>query len=338
MGKSPRLAIVIPCYNYEDYVERAIASVAGQLGDDCELVVVDDGSTDGSWAAIGRTGVPAVRVPNGGAVAACVAGLDRTSAPHVLFLDADDELKPGAVGEVLARLDAGVAKLQFGLTRIDADGRRIGGAAPAVEDYRDSAGLVAKVLRTGVYRSPPTSGNVFRRDVADIIREVDYDRYVDGVPLFAAPFMGDVVSLSAELGCYRVHGRNVSGAGREPDAESLSFDLERFVRRMGHLQEVLRRLGRTERMFDPRDVFVSRERAFCVAVASGGRPPLSSLPPLVARLAGEALPLKGKIGMAAFFVLASLLPKRRAKALLNYRFKVGGRSARGFLRTLGAPR
>lgn len=338
MDRSPRLAIVIPCYNYEEYVGRAIDSVARQLTDECEMVVVDDGSTDGSWDAILRRGAPSVRVPNGGAVNACVAGLDRTSAPHVLFLDADDELKPGALEVILGRLDPGVAKLQFGLTRVDAAGAFLSPAIPSVEDYRDSAGLVGKVLRTGVYKSPPTSGNVFRRDVADIIREIDYDRYVDGVPLFAAPFMGDVVSLSAELGVYRVHGRNVSGAGREPDAESLSFDLERFVRRMEHLKAVLRRLGRDEDLFDPRDVFVTRERAFCLAVASGRRPPASSLPPLVARLAREAMPTKSKLGMAAFFVMASLLPKRRAKALLNYRFRVGDRSARGFLRTLVAPR
>jgi hypothetical protein len=49
--------------------------------------------------------------------------LDRTRAPFVLFLDADDELKPGALGMIIDRLDPGVAKLQFPLTRIDADGK-----------------------------------------------------------------------------------------------------------------------------------------------------------------------------------------------------------------------
>src|SRR6266436_10093186 len=128
MTYSPKLAVVISCYNYESFVERAIQSVLSQGRDDFELVVVDDGSTDGSWDVISRSGVTAFKIENSGQRLACLFGLDKTKAPFVLFLDADDELKPGALGKIVDRLDPGVAKLQFSLTLIDSDGTAISGA------------------------------------------------------------------------------------------------------------------------------------------------------------------------------------------------------------------
>src|SRR6266478_8982636 len=136
MPDSPKLAVVISCYNYESFVERAIRSVLDQGRDDCEVVVVDDGSTDGSWDVINRTGVTAFKIENSGQRLACLFGFDKTRAPFVLFLDADDELKPGALGKIIDRLDPGVAKLQFPLTRIDADGNVVSGALPALEGFR----------------------------------------------------------------------------------------------------------------------------------------------------------------------------------------------------------
>jgi glycosyltransferase involved in cell wall biosynthesis len=55
----------------------------------------------------------AFRIDNSGTRLACLFGLDQTRAPFVLFLDADDELKPGALGKIIDCLDPGVAKLQF---------------------------------------------------------------------------------------------------------------------------------------------------------------------------------------------------------------------------------
>src|SRR3984893_15797750 len=115
MPDSPKLAVVISSYNYESFVERAIRSVLDQGRHDCEVVVVDDGSTDGSWDAISRSGVTAFKIDNSGQRAVLLSRLDRHRAPFILFLDADDELKPGALGAIIDLLDPGVAKLQFPL-------------------------------------------------------------------------------------------------------------------------------------------------------------------------------------------------------------------------------
>jgi glycosyltransferase involved in cell wall biosynthesis len=329
-----RLAVVIACYNYEAFVARAIRSVTEQARSDCEVVVVDDGSTDGSWQVIERTGVKAFRVENGGARRACLFGLDQTTAPFVLFLDADDELKPGAIGKIIDQLDARVAKLQVPLTRIDGDDNVISGALPPLDSFRTRDALVRQVLRSGVYRSPPTSGNVFRRDVCELLREADYDRFVDGAILFAAPFYGDIVSMSEEIGCYRIHGRNDSGLGRAPDAASFQRDIDRYLARIDHLGTIISRREPGLKFVDPRDTFYYRELAFCREIAAGRRPSLAMLAGLVSKLLSEPFSLKNKLAMTTFYTLGSVLPNARAKALLAFRFKTGARTALGFAQVI----
>lgn len=334
MPDSPKLAVVISCYNYASYVQRAIRSVIDQGRNDCEVVVVDDGSTDGSWEAIQQTGATAFRIDNSGARLACLFGLDKTTAPFILFLDADDELKPGSLGKIIDLLDPGVAKLQFPLTRIDADGNTISAALPLLETFRDHQTLARQVLRSGVYKTPPTSGNVFRRDVCEILHEADYDKFVDGVILFAAPLLGDIVSVSEELGRYRIHGRNDSGLGRVPDASSLERDINRFLARMKHLGTIVRRIDPSQTLGEPRKSYYFLDRSFCLDVASGRRPPLIALPRLASALVGEPISIKNKIAMASFFFLASVVPNERRKALLAYRLKAGDRTIRGYAREI----
>jgi glycosyltransferase involved in cell wall biosynthesis len=331
---NPKLAVIISCYNYESFVGRAIRSVIDQGRHDCELVVVDDESTDGSWDVIDRFGVTAFRVSNGGQRAACLFGLDRTRAPFILFLDADDELRPGALATIINQLDPEVAKLQFSLTLIDADDNQISEAASPLKAFRDRDVLARQVLRSGVYKTPPTSGNVFRRDLCELLREANYDKSVDGIILFAAPLMGDIVSISEELGCYRIHGRNDSGLGGKPDAALLERDISRFLARMEHLRAVVQRLGLNQELVESRDAFYFRERKLCLDIMTGRRPRLTALLGLLSKLADEPYPAKNKLAMALFFLLSSVLPNDRAKVLLAYRLKAKHRSMLGFARDM----
>lgn len=93
------LSIVIPCYNHADSVVHAAASVLGQLQAEDELLVVDDGSQDGSADALRqRFGdrLRLLRQPNRGVAAARNAGAAAARHPYVAFLDADDRWLPGA--------------------------------------------------------------------------------------------------------------------------------------------------------------------------------------------------------------------------------------------------
>jgi glycosyltransferase involved in cell wall biosynthesis len=330
---APRLAVIITCWNYEAYVARAIRSVVSQGCNACELVVIDDGSTDSSWQVIQREGVRAHRISNSGQQAACLYGLAQTQAPFVLFLDADDELAPGSLDTIVAKLDDGVSKLQFSLTRIDGDGKVISAPVPALDTFRDRH-LAEYVLRTGVYPTPPTSGNVFRRDVCNLLHEVDYDRAVDGVILFAAPFMGDVVSLSQELGRYRIHDRNDSGLGRPLDPTSLRRDLRRFVDRMEHLRRILAAYDRAQDLAHPQETYFYLERSFYLAIAEGRRASSRDAFQLLRRLWHGYHPVKTKAAISLFFVLTMALPNGRARRGLAYRFEAGKRSTVGLLQAL----
>lgn len=107
----PRISVVIPTYNYAHVLRRAVQSVACQLDEECELLVIDDGSTDDTPAVV-RT-LPEMpgklrflRKENGGPASARNCGVVETTGDYLIFLDADDEMAPGALAEVRAHLQA----------------------------------------------------------------------------------------------------------------------------------------------------------------------------------------------------------------------------------------
>ena len=97
---SPRVSIVMPCFNGERFLAEAIESVLGQTLQDFELIVVDDGSTDGSTAILDlyrdryRDRVRIIRQTNCGVSSARNAGVAAAAGDLLAFLDADDYWDP----------------------------------------------------------------------------------------------------------------------------------------------------------------------------------------------------------------------------------------------------
>jgi hypothetical protein len=90
---------VIPTYNREHLIARAIRSALAALSPDDEVIVADDGSTDGTAAVVEGFGasVRLLRLPHGGAGAARNAGLAAARGPLGAFLDSDDEWFPDKI-------------------------------------------------------------------------------------------------------------------------------------------------------------------------------------------------------------------------------------------------
>lgn len=96
---SVRISVITPLYNAEAYIERCINSVLAQGNDNFELILVDDGSTDGSRAICQRyadnyRNVRYYWKENGGPSAARNYGVLQSTGEFLTFLDADDEIAP----------------------------------------------------------------------------------------------------------------------------------------------------------------------------------------------------------------------------------------------------
>ncbi|MDY0387773.1 MAG: glycosyltransferase family A protein [Methanolobus sp.] len=93
----PLISVVIPLYNKEPYIKRAIDSVLSQKIEDFELIIVDDGSTDKSAEvvqSINDERIKLMQQENAGVSAARNRGIKEAKADLIAFLDADDEWLP----------------------------------------------------------------------------------------------------------------------------------------------------------------------------------------------------------------------------------------------------
>ncbi len=124
---SPILSLIIPVYNKAPFLRRCLDSVAEQMREDVEVIVIDDCSTDGSdkiileYSEFNRIYL----LENGGVSAARNEGLEYAKGKAVAFLDADDALEDGAIEKMLAyaeRVDKWPI-IQFGQKRLFPDNR-----------------------------------------------------------------------------------------------------------------------------------------------------------------------------------------------------------------------
>jgi glycosyltransferase involved in cell wall biosynthesis len=234
----PLVSIVIDNHNYARFIGAAIESALAQSYPHIEVIVVDDGSTDDSRAVIGFYAgrITAIFHENRGQSGAFNSGYAASRGDIVLFLDSDDLLLPEAVAALVAAWRPGIAKLQFCLRTIDAEGRPTGGVFPNYPPGLDGAAVLRETLRSALYPCPPTSGNAYARAfLAAVMPVPPVHAGADGPLNTLAPLYGEVATLDRVLGCYRVHGAN-DGAQKALAAEKFA----RFIRHDQHRAALLR--------------------------------------------------------------------------------------------------
>ena len=123
-----KVAVVIPTHNRANLIGRAVASVLSQTMADFEIVVVDDGSTDSTYAVLSTIRddrLKVVHLPTaGGACRARNIGVAQTAAVAVTFLDDDDEFVPTRLEALMGEFDRQWAFVTSGLVYIKPGGRR----------------------------------------------------------------------------------------------------------------------------------------------------------------------------------------------------------------------
>jgi len=123
VSAEPQVAVVVPSWNSAGLLPRVLDSLAEQ-GGERELLVVDNGSRDGTLELLRERGIPHLSLSrNTGFAAAVNLGAARTAAPLVLALNADTELEPGAVSALVAALaaDPGLGGVQPRILQLEGE-------------------------------------------------------------------------------------------------------------------------------------------------------------------------------------------------------------------------
>lgn len=239
------VSVVMTNYNYEQFLVQAIDSCLSQSYAQVEIVVVDDGSTDGSREIIDGYGdsVIAVLNENGGQAAAVNAGFAASHGDLVCLLDSDDAFtrdKVSAVVEAWARQPE-ASLVYHQLQTIDAEGVPSGSPWPSRVWNGDISHKLART--SGWWPRPTTTGLCFARPFLERVMPIPEGRRTFPDPYLAPPaaMVGPVVGIREPLGLYRIHGRSSQdtlfrpgeGQGRRSAAlrsvEQMEYEHERFV-------------------------------------------------------------------------------------------------------------
>lgn len=235
--RRPKISIVLSCYNYESYVGMAIESALRQTYPSVEIVVVDDGSTDGSADIIARYAerVISIRQENQGHVCALNRGYQASTGDVVAFLDADDLLAPTMTEEIARVWVPACAKVQGDLEVIGADGTPLGRRFCNFPRAYDASSVATEFERFGTYIWPVTSGNAYSRWFLESVMPLKVTSGPDGFLNTIAPVYGPILTVDIPIACYRLHGRNKSRRGVQIGDIAVRFRLD-IARRRSELE------------------------------------------------------------------------------------------------------
>lgn len=222
MSHSSAISAVLPVYNGEAYVREAVESILAQTFTDFELIIINDGSTDGSGAILRELAerdsrIVLVERANSGLVSALNDGIERARADLIARMDADDVAMPERFAlqhaQMLARPELGV--LGSFIRIMDKTGRIV-----RLGDYPVSMEATARFMEHGCPVAHPSV--MMRREAvlkAGGYRKLfshceDYDLW-----LRISELGYGIANLPRPLLNYRMHGANVSAVHR--DAQEL---------------------------------------------------------------------------------------------------------------------
>jgi hypothetical protein len=220
--------VVVNNHNYADYLAAAIDSARAQTHPRLRVVVVDDGSTDGSRQILERYGseVTVVLKEQAGQASALNAAMPHCQGDFVIFLDADDVLRPEAAARVAAAFaaDPAVAKVQYRMDVIDAAGNPTGTIKPSPHLPMPRGDLkLAELAYPFDITWMAMSGNAFRGEALRRVMPIPAAAYprsgADWYLVHLTTLLGKVESLDQVCASYRVHGRN----SYEPQSAELSL-------------------------------------------------------------------------------------------------------------------
>lgn len=176
-----KVSIIIPAYNCEKYIRRCLDSVIEQEGAEKEIIVINDGSTDGTGEILDSYGDKIVlkTTENRGSSSARNTGIDMISGDYVMFLDSDDYLESGAIArlsDIISKTEADIIKFRYRLIFPNGTSRVAENQFEEYDvidkkDFRTKiypyfmSGIRLNSMCVGIYRSNLIKGHKFREDM-----------------------------------------------------------------------------------------------------------------------------------------------------------------------------
>ena len=155
-GTSGTISVIVPVYNVEEYLPRCLESILGQTYRDLQVILVDDGSTDGSSRLCAEFAerdprIECIRISNSGVSAARNRGLEAAKGRWIGFVDADDYIEAGFYETLVTHLTHSDKQIVCcGVRAEDTEGNRIerfkGRRFPAVEQDFDRDDALLRYL------------------------------------------------------------------------------------------------------------------------------------------------------------------------------------------------
>lgn len=229
----PKVSVLMPVYNGVDHLGTAVDSILGQDFDDFELLIVDDGSTDGSAevaSALRHPRVRAIHADHRGLVAALNFGLDCARGEYVARMDADDIAREDRLGIQVDRLaaDPGLGLVCSNVRIIDGQGRLTG----AQRESWPSSSFVRDGLLYQLPMKPIIHPSVMvRREVLDAVGGYrDFPAAEDRDLWLRALDVCRFDRIQEDLLDYRIHAGGVSRqAGSSQEVASAMAAVNRLV-------------------------------------------------------------------------------------------------------------
>ena len=239
MNQSPAISVVLPVYNAEAYVREAVQSILAQSFTDFELIVIDDGSTDGSGAILRELAARDVRIvlverPNDGLVSALNEGIKIARAELIARMDADDVSMPERFALQHARMvqQPELAVLGSSFHIMDRNGaiirlcKAVSLTQTQTARYLEHDGCPVNHPTVMMRRDAVLKAGGYRKAFS---HAEDYDLWLRMIESGYA-----IVNLPQPLLNYREHGANVSQVYRGAQGRSVTLArLAHRVRRAG---------------------------------------------------------------------------------------------------------
>jgi glycosyltransferase involved in cell wall biosynthesis len=210
-------SIIIATYNHENYLRCAIESALMQDYEHKEVIVVDDGSTDGTANILNeyQKKIKIISNKNNGQFSAYKAGFKISNGEYLIFLDSDDILHSNAVSNLVPMFDSDTAKVHFRMEIIDVNGNSTNKITPK---FLSCGALGDKLIKNGwCYNSSPGTGNIYKRKT--IVRLFDNDLKInrkngaDFYLIYGSALFGQVKTCSMILASYRILNTSIQSVG-----------------------------------------------------------------------------------------------------------------------------